>query len=648
MSRLFVTKTSFTAGELDPGLLGRLDLKAQEDGAAKLRNVLVQATGGVTRRPGLARVAALPGAARLVGFEAPSGPVLVALGPTRIDVLRDGGVLASLPGLWTAAQLPDIAWARSRDRLLITHPEVAPRALVETEPDAFALVGWEFETAGDGAPAVRTLQPYARFAPTGVVLELRDPVSGDANGELGRGVVELVTSVPVFGAGHVGAVVRYRGREVTVSSPDPVRPTRAVGFLHEEVPNGRATREWDEQAFSAARGWPATVTVYQDRLVLGGSRDLPDRIWMSRTGRHLDFELTDPDPDIGVLDDHAIAFRLGADELHRIRALVPGRQLQVFTSAGEWIVRGVPLTPASVEVELQTRVGSWARRRVQPVDVDGATLFVGAGGRELREYLFAESEQAYQAADIALLARHLMRDPVDLVFDGRRRLLLIPRADGQAAAVTIDRNSNVAAWSLLGGSGRFLTAALHRGEPWFLVELGGEVLLERLDDAQGSDHARLLEHPTPTVSWSGLDELEGREVLALGEEGWLTRTVVVAGSITLPRPTRRLVVGVPFSHEVEPMPVAVQSGRGVSLDHPYRPVRTTLRVLETGALRVDAGDGPRPALPATAGPVAFTGDIAVRALGWRRGLGDPAWRVTGDDPLPATLLSVTTEIKVND
>ena len=41
MSRSFLTKTSFTAGELDPLLRGRLDLKAQEDGAARLRNVVV-------------------------------------------------------------------------------------------------------------------------------------------------------------------------------------------------------------------------------------------------------------------------------------------------------------------------------------------------------------------------------------------------------------------------------------------------------------------------------------------------------------------------------------------------------------------------------------------------------------------------------
>ncbi|MCA3339782.1 MAG: hypothetical protein INF90_14785, partial [Roseomonas sp.] len=42
------TKTSFTAGELAPELLGRADLRAYENGARRLRNVVIQPTGGVT------------------------------------------------------------------------------------------------------------------------------------------------------------------------------------------------------------------------------------------------------------------------------------------------------------------------------------------------------------------------------------------------------------------------------------------------------------------------------------------------------------------------------------------------------------------------------------------------------------------------
>src|SRR3712207_9305087 len=62
-------KTSFTAGEVAPELLGRPDLRAWANGARRLRNVFIQPTGGVARRPGLRHVATLPGPARLIPFE---------------------------------------------------------------------------------------------------------------------------------------------------------------------------------------------------------------------------------------------------------------------------------------------------------------------------------------------------------------------------------------------------------------------------------------------------------------------------------------------------------------------------------------------------------------------------------------------------
>ena len=388
--------------------------------------------------------------------------------------------------------------------------------------------------------------------------------------------------------------------------------------------------------------------MYQNRLVVGGSRSLPDWVWLSKSGAYFNF-------DLGTgLDDEAIAFRLGSgygtDELHTVQALQPTQPLQVFTTAGEWVVRGVPLTPSGVQLELQTRVGSWTGRRLQPVDVDGATLFLGASGRELREFLYVLTEQAYQSADIALLARHLLVEPADMGFAGQRRLLLILRADGKAAAVTIDRNVNVVAWSLLETAGSLAALTVHEGELWFLVAAGGGVFLERLDDSLGVDHARTLSSPAATAVWTGLDEYEGQAVVATTAEGDLVRATVISGTVTLPRPTAGLTVGLPFTLTVEPMPVAIPSAAGVSPDHAYRPVRVSFRVLETAALSADLGDGARPVLPApaNANTPGFTGDVALRAMGWRRGMGRPPWRVVQDDPLPATILSVTTEIKVND
>jgi hypothetical protein len=127
--------------------------------------------------------------------------------------------------------------------------------------------------------------------------------------------------------------------------------------------------------------------------------------------------------------------------------------------------------------------------------------------------------------------------------------------------------------------------------------------------------------------------------------------IVNGGQVTLARPVRELIVGLPFRHTIEPLPAALAS---VGQDAVYRPVRITLRLFETQSLRIDTGDGLRE-LPLTAvgggpqdrDPSPFTGDYALRALGWRRGAAQPPWRIEQDTPLPCALLSATTEVKVN-
>ena len=315
----------------------------------------------------------------------------------------------------------------------------------------------------------------------------------------------------------------------------------------------------------------------------------------------------------------------------------------MFTTSGEWVVRGAPITPDAVAVELQTRIGSWPSRRLDPLEVDGAALFVGASGRELREFLYAESEQAYQAADIALLSRHLMADPVGLGFDRRRRWLLIVRADGRTAVVALDRNSNVVAWSLIETTGRMRAVAIHGGEPHFLVELDGRTLLERFDGALATDHSVSLASPTPTTLWQGLAHLDGREVILQGA-GETQRTVVAAGAVTTGRSATAVTIGAPFAHEVEPMALVVPGGAGTSLDRPYRPVRIVFRLHDTGALRADAGNGLRAVPLAAAAASGFSGEAELRASGWRRGSAEPPWRVVQDDAVACTILSVTCEI----
>jgi hypothetical protein len=633
MTRAFISQTNFSAGELDPRMLGRTDLRSFENGAAKLRNVVVETTGGVRRRPGMAYVASAAGPGRLVDLEiGPGLAYLLAFSDAQVDVFRDGVLRATVATPWAEEQLGQIAWAQSGDSLLVTHPDVPPQQLKRASDTVWTIAQWTFAESEPGV----TTQPFARFADPAIEMQS----SGTT------GTVTLNTSAAVFVAAHLGGVVRVKGKQIELTNIQT--STQAVGLVLQPLLDTGPTKNWDELAFSEARGWPVSVSFHHDRMVIGGSRDLPNGLWLSRTGRSFNF-------DVGTgLPDEAIDFRLAANDTPAIRALMSGRNLQVFTSTSEWVVTGTPLTPTDIDVQQQSRIGSPRDRHVPPRDVDGATLFAARNGRELREFLFVDTEQAYQAADLAILAQHLVRNPVDQVFDQKRRLFLIVNEDGSLATIAIYRNADIAAWSLHETDGRVLSVAVVADETMLLVDRPGGVQIEQLDDELMVDAGLRLSQSPPAQVWTGLSHLEGREVALVADGVVLERTTVAGGQVVLDTPASELVVGLPYRHVIEPMAAAFGGAQGGGQDPVYRPVRVSLRLFETQSLHIDTGDGLRDVPLHTIGrgpkdrsPDPFTGDRALRALGWRRGADQPPWRIEQDTPLPCALLSATTEVKVN-
>ncbi|MFM2044461.1 MAG: hypothetical protein RLY86_3037 [Pseudomonadota bacterium] len=632
MTRVRSVKTSFTGGEIAPGLLGRGDLSAYETGAARLRNVIIQPTGGVRRRPGLAHLAAAPGPGRLAAFTFNSRQSdLLLFTDRRLTVFREEEAVAVLDTPWTAAHLPDLAWAQSADVLLLVHPEVAPRRLLrEGGEGTYRLDAWAWTMEG-GVPR----QPLFRFAPADVTIT--------PSGTSGR--IRLTASAPVFDPALDGLPFRLYRRALRIAA---IRsPTLAEADVLETLPGVEATADWAEPAFSPRRGWPVSVCFHQDRLVIGGSRDLPNRLWFSRSGDLFNFDLGTGE------DDAAIEFAILSDEVNPIRHVVSGRHLQVFTTGAEWAVTGEPLTPGAIRLDRQTRIGAVADRQIPLREVEGATLFAAADGG-IREFAYTEAERAYQAGDLALAARHLTGVPVDLEHDRLRRLLLLVRADGTAAALTLYRTEQVTAWTVLETAGLFLSVTSVAGRIYWLVDRDGRVAVEAWDDAFHLDAALAGTTTPPTPRWSGLDHLKGREVGVLADGRVLPDRAVAAGRITLDRPAATVQAGLRFTHEVAPLPVNPLAAEGSG--RRMRPLAVTFRLEGTPVLRVDLGHGPREvALRRAAGAVlaegpapAFTGDRRLTCLGWSRDAMAPLWRIIDDRPLPFTCLSATLEMKVND
>lgn len=633
MSRVRQIKTTFTSGEVSRRLLGRGDLRAYENGALSLRNVFIHPTGGITRRAGMYYVDTVAGAGRLIDFEFNTEQTyLLVLTDLQLDVYQDGVKITTLTTPWNVAHIKNLSWTQSADTLLITHPDVAPQKLTRSGAGVWALSSWLFYTDDDGV----LHQPYFKYADSEVTVT----PSGTS------GSITITASANVFDPLHAGTQMRIAGVDFMVTSY--ASPTVVDGTLVDDLADTNPRTDWQEQSFSALHGWPATVAFHQDRLVIGGSRDLPNRLWFSKSGDIWNFDLGEG------LDDEAIEFAILSDQVNAIRAIFSGRHLQVFTSGAEWQVVGSPLTPETVQINRQTRIGSPTDRTVPPVDVDGATIFVARNGKEIREFLYTDVEQAYQATDLSLLARHLINAPVDQAFDKRNRLLHLVMADGTLATLTNYRAEQVSAWTLQATSGQVLSVSVVGDDVYMLVHRDDVYTIEQFDETIYLDSALTGTSETPTSSWSGLDHLEGQSVSIVADGIVLDNRTVSSGGVTLDEAASDVVIGLPYTHICEPLPPSILSNGGAG--RAVRLIEAIFRVEDTAALRLDVGRGLNdtplrdfdedPILDSPQQPVSR--DLAVKAYGWQKDLTKPLWRIEQDAPLPFTLLSVTTELKVND
>jgi hypothetical protein len=624
MGKVVTIKTNFTAGEISPELLGRGDLRAYENGMLALRNMFIDPTGGVRRRAGTVHIASFASYARLISYEVSVDQTfLLAVMNGTTQIFLNGVLQTTLTTPWTTAQLDQLNWGQTADALLVVHPDVAPKRITRSAAGVWAIADWSWAQGGN-----LLLQPYARFAPPEVTL-FSSQTSGTAT---------ITASAAIFSTDYIGIRLRIRNTECTITGyTNPVTVTATVHGVLSATP---ATNDWYEQAFSPLRGYPITAAFHQDRLVLGGSRALPNRLWLSRTGDYFNF-------DLGTgLDDQAIEFGIVSDQINAIRAVVSGRHLQVFTSGAEYMVTGDPLTPTHVQVKRQTRIGSAVDRSIPPMDIDGATLFVARSRNEIREFLYTDIEQAYQATDVALLTRAMIKSAVDQDYDKNRRLLFVVREDGLFATLTMFRPEQIAAWTLHDTQGTVKAVAVVGDRVYLQVLRAGSHRLEEVVDDVLLDAAVVAGAGSPQTVWSGLGHLEGLTVKVVGDGIPQPDRVVSGGAITIATAASQVRIGLGYTHIMTPLPQNMLAAPG---DHrKVRLLRLAVRLHQTQALRLDHGRGLR-AIPLPSGgpPQVYSGDVSVMGYGWRTHLDDPLWGIQGDDPVPLQILSITTATQVN-
>jgi hypothetical protein len=202
-------QTNFSSGELNPLMRFRSDTGAYQNGAARLRNIALLNTGGVTRRPGTTYLAALPARSRLVSFDFDDNErYIFALSNAKLTVYNvNGGLVATVTSgaTWTTGQLFELTYTQVGDTMILAHQSFRPKVITRTSASTFTITDFTFDQSVNGN---LTYQPYYKFAADAVTLACSSTT----------GSVTVTASAPSFTASYVGLRLRWQDVEIAITA----------------------------------------------------------------------------------------------------------------------------------------------------------------------------------------------------------------------------------------------------------------------------------------------------------------------------------------------------------------------------------------------------------------------------------------------
>lgn len=140
-------RCAFNGGELSPTSAVRADLDNFHRGASRIENLDLGQMGGVSRRRGFRRVAAaLEGSLLLPYVYSTNDRFLVEVAPSLLRVLSvEGDVVASLPSVWTAADVAALRHKQVNSMLFLACPTHELMVLRRDDEGMFSLAPYEFK-----------------------------------------------------------------------------------------------------------------------------------------------------------------------------------------------------------------------------------------------------------------------------------------------------------------------------------------------------------------------------------------------------------------------------------------------------------------------------------------------------------------------
>lgn len=615
----------------------------------------------------------------------------------------------------TSAMLSSIVWTQSADTMIIVQEDLQPQLLVRGATDSsWTISAISFDSIPKYAFDLQVFEPKATLTPSAVSGNITVTVSaytsdtgslqaatttsvtlkasasatddifvglcvtmtsGAQSGKARKitdynGTTKVATVFPAWETApvatdnykivpfavesvnqYINAVPQGRARILEYVSDTEVRAITEYPFFDTTA---RTTGNWSiecfyEDVWSAAKGWPRTVTFHEGRLYFGGSKSRPSTIWGSKIGIFYDFVPTES------LDDDAIEATLDTSSLNIVVDMISGRDLQVFTTGGEFYVPQTstdPITPLTLSFKAVSRNGTKPGSRVQ--SLESGTVYIQRLGKSVNEFLFSDTQLTYVTQRISLLSGHLLKSPTRMTLrranstDEGDLLMMANETDGSLAVFSVMRSQQITAPSEFITDGSYIDVQVDVSDIYTVVKRTFDSTDRYFVELFGFDYFTDCAFVgAAAASLAGLPH-EGDSINVITDGVPQANETVTSGAITFDRAsTTSYEVGLPFTVYAKTMPIELKIQTGTRMGFKKRVVEINAIVHNTQHMELNGNPLPfrifdNPLLD-EAVPV-FTGIKRVNGvLGYSR---EQAVEISQTVPLKMTLLGLEYKVAV--
>ena len=459
MPRASEVRTNFTAGELSPLVDARTQFNRYYNGSITLENFIPRPQGPAFRRKGFKFINETKDsskASRLIPFEySTSQTYVIELGDQYMRFYSGQGLVLDgssnhleISSPYLEAEIFDVKFVQDSDVMYLAHPNHPVQKLIRVSENSFTLNDVDFQRGPFDDENTQT----GNF----VTITASSWSEGDS------GTLTATGGHTPFTSNHVGGLWRVENgsNEAFLKITGYTSNTVVSVTFQNDIPSSLrsvARFQWNEGEFSDARSHPTAITFHEQRLVLAGTPNAPQKLFFSTS--NADYE----NFEAGTEDNEAFLIKIAANKGDPIRWLHSDEVLFVGTSNGIFratsSANGSVLTPSDIDVKKHISYGC---SNIQPELVGSAVIYMQKGDNKARGINFSIQSDKYSALDLTVDSEHIVQGGVkeiDYQQDPISTLWAV-KNNGEIARLTSEEDQEVIAWSRFTTQGEFESCAI--------------------------------------------------------------------------------------------------------------------------------------------------------------------------------------------